>query len=336
MTILFAGGEDSDFSTLGGCSVDTTTTAARRVTNARCSLKVSSPGANDGWNAPFAQATSFWTTGRFFANDPGFFSYPVNSFLLLFYDAAGARRLGITVDIVNPFLIQLVKIDTAGALTVLARASVKVTASLLTKVDLFVNYTGAGQANLYFDGTQILSYSGDLTTNSATGLASCTFGQATANGTSLSYSWSEMIVATVDTRALSLFTLAPAGTGNAFAWTGSASDINEVTVSDATLATSSSANEILETTVAGGALSNTSGIVALCVSGRAQKGASGPANANLMVRTAGADHLSTNVALPSTLGRIAAVWDVNPATNRPWAATDITAAAFNIGIKSLT
>lgn len=342
MSFLFVGGEDSDFNKLGACAVDTANAAARRTGKARCSLKVASGALGDGWQAVFSgAASSFWLTGRgYFTSIPNVAtSSPSHMIALL--DAAGVRRLALVLpagSYVSNYTKywRLVKIDAAGAMTTLATAGNTLSTDTLQKVDIYVNYAVAGQVQVYLDGTKIIDYSGDVTTNSATALASAVFGQDHANGSSFADYWSEIIVSTTDTRSLSLVTLPPAAAGNAFNWTGATSDVNEVTLDEATLITSATAGQIAQTTVATTGLAGTTGIVALVVNARAQKGGTGPQNADLLVRTGGVDYASADIVLPASLGRISKTWDTNPATSSAWTASDLTAAGFNIGIKSVT
>lgn len=172
-------------------------------------------------------------------------------------------------------------------MTTLATAGNTLSTDTLQKVDIYVNCAVAGQVQVYLDGTKIIDYSGDVTTNSATALASAVFGQDHANGSSFADYWSEIIVSTTDTRSLSLVTLLPAAAGNTFNWTGATSDVNEVTLDDATLITSATAGEIAQTTVSTTGVGGTAGIVALVVNAGAQKGGTGPQNADLTVRTGG-------------------------------------------------
>lgn len=341
MAFLFVGGEDSDFNKIGACSVDTAKTAARRTGNARCSLKIAGAAVGDGWQAGFsAAASSFWVTGRGYFTFNGSVATNLPSHMLALLDASGVRRLALVLPAGayvanNAKYWRLVKIDAAGTMTTLATAGNMLSTDTLQKVDVYVNYAVAGQVQVYLDGAKIMDYAGDVTTNSATALAGVVFGQDHAVGATAPAYWSEIIVSTTDTRSLSLATLTPAAAGNTFNWAGATSDINELTLDDATLITSVTAGQIAQTTVTTTALSGTTGIVAVVVNARAQKGGTGPQNADLMVRTGGVDYVSADIALPASLSLINKTWDTNPATSSAWAASDLTAAGFNVGIKSV-
>jgi len=339
MTILFAGGEDADFTSLGSVAVDTATTAARRTSNARCSLKVNSSGAGDGWQALLsAPSASFWFTARSYVVD-GAAGYPAVAHAIVLVDALGVRRLVLTCNgppysTLGLFNWRLIKLDASGAATTLVTTTSTISCNALVKFDMFVNYAVTGQVQLYLGGTKVIDYSGDVTTNSVSTLAGVILGQPIASSSFPMY-WSEVIAATTDTRSLSLATLPPAAAGNAFTWTGAATDVNEITLDDATQITSLTAGQLAETTVTSASIVGTPGIVAVVVNARAQKGSTGPQNADLLVRTGGTDYASPDIALPASLGRISNVWVSNPATGNAWLASDLTQAGFNVGIKSV-
>ncbi|HUL53386.1 MAG TPA: hypothetical protein VLT83_08260 [Opitutaceae bacterium] len=208
---------------------------------------------------------------------------------------------------------------------------------VLHKLDVFVDYGASGRAQVYSDGTLLIDYGGDLTTDGASTLSGFVLGSACGNsGASYSSYWSEIIAAAgQDTRALSLVTLPPSAAGATFAWTGAYTDLNEVTTNDATLCTSANPNETALVTVNSAGITGNPAVLAVCVSARAQRGGSGPQNGQLVVRTGGNDYPGASQPLPAALARIANVWESNPATAGPWAPGDLTAAGFNIGIKSL-
>lgn len=336
MPFYFIGQEDHDFTKIGGCTVDTATTAARRSAYARCSLKVGLGAATtDGYQGALSTAVSLLhLTGRFYAaNDTNNTACDIVAL-----NDGVTRRLALTLAAANG-AYRLVKIDAAGTRTTLATASVNLAYGSLQKLDVYVSYAVAGQVKVYLDGTLIIDYSGDVTTNSASTLSSFVLGQVgrtSAGGGAQYTAWSEVICGTDDTRSMSLCTLPPAANGNAFAWTGSFSDLNEVTLNDATLSTSATSDQLLQTTVTSIGLAGTPAIRALCVSARASKGGTGPQNIQMNVRTGSNDYFSSTLALPAALDRVANIFATNPATSGPWAHTDLTAAGFNIGAKSIT
>lgn len=333
MSYYFVGGEDHDFSRIGFVSVNTATTAARRTANARCSLQVGTGAGNaatDGWQAALTTtATSFWFTARlYFAS---LSSQLTTQDLLPFLDGT-TRRLILCSDASSHF--RLSKQNAAGTRTVLATSSLAFTTSVLYKIDVqIISYGAAATVNVYVDSVLWITYTGDITTDSSTSLSGFALGNCALNG---SHYWSEIICTSDDTRGLSLVTLPPAANGNAFAWSNTYASLDEVTLDDADLSTSAAANDILETTVTSSGITGTPAIRAVCVSARAQKGGTGPQNIQAMVRTGGNDYVSGTIALPPAFNRVANIWETNPATSGAWAYTDLTAAGFNIGVKSIT
>ena len=332
MTYLFIGGEDHDFTKLGGCVVNTATTAARRTAYARCSLEVDSTSATDGWQGAFsAPASTFWFTGRVYHNNCG----PGTLGDIFSVLDGTTRRLVLKMSASNG-KYQLIKRTAAGTNTTLATAAPNIPPNVLYKLDLFVDYGAGGRVQLYADGTLLIDYSGDVTTDGATALSGFVLGSVAGSGaTTYASLWSEIIAATQDTRALSLVTLPPSGAGATWAWTGAYTDLNEVTTNDATLCTSANPDETALVAVNTAGITGNPAVLAVCVSARAQKGGTGPQNGQLVVRTGGNDYPGGAQPLPAALARIANVWESNPATAGPWAPGDLTAAGFNIGIKSL-
>lgn len=329
MAYYFVGGEDHDFSRIGVVSVNTATTAARRTANARCSLQVgSSPAATDGWQIAFGTTlTSFWHTGRFHSTTAS----NSNSHDLIAYLDGTTRRLIVHAD--GATHIRISKQDNAGTRTTLATSSNVFTNNTLYKLDVQVlNYGASATVNVYLDGTLWVTYTGDVTTNGSTSLSGVVHGHVSISGAG---HWSEIIVTTDDTRNLGLVTLPPAANGNTFAWSNSYANVDETSTDDSDVCTSSAANEVMQTTVTSSGITGTPAIKAVCVAARATKGGAGPQNVQMMVRSAGADHVSSTIALPAAFNRVAHIWEANPATAGAWAYTDVTAAGFNIGLKSI-
>lgn len=334
MTFYFIGGEDHDFTKIGVCSVDTATTTVRRTANSRCTLKVGVNAATtDGWSASLdAARSSLWLTARIFGVS-GAASNAIVDFIS-FMDGTN-RRLGIDFT-QNSNQFRLYKKTAAGTKTTLVTSAVNFSFSVLQKIDVQIVYGTSGLMNLYLDGTLIATYSGDLTTDGATSLSGFVLGSTSpTNSASVSTYWSEVICGLDDTRSLNLVTLAPSANGNAFAWTNSYANLSEVTLDDTTLCSSSTAGDLAQMTVSSGGITGNPAIRAVCISARAQKGASGPQNLQMNVRTGGNDYFSSNLALPAAFNRVAYTFESNPATSGAWAYTDLTAAGFNVGIKSI-
>lgn len=332
MPYYFVGGEDHDFAKIGVTSVNTATTAARRTAYARCTLQVGgSSAATDGFQAPFTTtATSFWITGRWY----GFGSISgTNTFDFLALLDGATRRLMVHMD--GASHLRISKQNAVGTRTTLATSSLSLALTTQYKIDVqVISYGATATVNVYQDNVLWVTFTGDVTTDSSASLSGFVLGNTGTVGAA-GTNWSEIIAGTADTRALSLCTLPPAANGNAFAWTGSYAGLNEVTLDDATLSTSATANELLQTTITSSGITGTPAIRAVCVSARAQKGGSGPQNVQMNVRTGANDYFSGTLALPAALARVANIFETNPATSGAWAYTDLTAAGFNVGAKSI-
>jgi hypothetical protein len=225
------------------------------------------------------------------------------------------------------------KLDAAGTATQLGSSfSYAASSSVPEKFDVFVNYAVSGAITLYQGGIQIFSYTGDVTTNSVTALAGIRV-HSVIQSASLGQAWSEIIVCDQDTRALNLQTLAPVANGNTHNFdtgTPAAANVNEITLDDSTLDGSTTTNQIDEYTIPAIA-SGTYGILAIGVSARMVKGATGPSKADLVVRSAAADYLSADKTLTLSWDTYQNWWTADPATSAPWAGLPT-----NIGIKSIT
>ncbi|MGZ5545083.1 MAG: hypothetical protein ACXWIU_10445 [Limisphaerales bacterium] len=331
-TFYFIGGEDSDFTKIGVTTVDTSTNM-RRTANARCALRIG-PGqvAGDGWVGTLsAPQSSLWFTGRFFNSS----SQPSTSAaeILQFRDSSGTKRLALHN---NNSTLTLSKVSAAGAYTQLATSSFLPGNGITYKVDVSINYSASGSFQLYADGSPILSYTGNMVTDSATSIAS--FMLAAWNSNNNGSAWSEIICADVDTRSMGLTTLAPTANGNTFNFdAGNYASVNETILDDSTVITSGTVGQVAQFTVGSSGVSGAPAIRAVCVAARAGKGSTGPQSAKIGVRTGGADYVSGSIALQSgSLGRIQNIFVTNPATGNAWAASELTAAGFNVGIVSDT
>lgn len=328
-TYYFAGGEDHDFTKLGSCGVNTSNTDARRTAYARCGLSVAYSNPGEGWVGTLSSsASAFWFSARAYS-----LASPSSGFeLLAFNDASGVKRL--VVDISSSGF-RLAKYNAAGTLTSLATSAVSLAYTTLQKLDAYLNYTASGSFQLYLDGTLVLSYTGDMLTDSATSIAAFRLGSQNASTGTI---WSEVICSDSDTRSMSLVTLAPSANGNTFNFTsGSVSSINETTLDDGTVITSNTVGQIAQFTVGSSGISGSAAIKAVYLSARASKGSTGPQTMKFNVRTGGADYAGTALALQNgSLARVAYTFSTNPASSSPWAASDLTAAGFNIGVTSNT
>lgn len=359
--ILFAGGEDFNFVGEGGtiASVATNglfavdTTAGRfRSGYARYALTFQQ-GANGTSayylkNTPSFASSSFWFSARLYCQSQGQNS---TTPFIRFMDSSNVIRLRVRMNTsIWPSTIVIDKLDAAGSATTLATSTAifgSQSPAIADKIDVFVNYAVSGTFTVYCNGVQIVTYSGDVTTNSVTSLSS--FDITTPNlfasggvNQGVAASWSEMIVSTRDTRNMSLVTQAPTAIGNSNAWTGgTVANISANfygTTSDINPFSTSNVNVLQEFTVAPSLPAGNFSVLSVVQTARITLGSSGPGNIQLVVRTGGADFTSSNITVPSAWTTVTNAWDTNPNTSAPWAASELagSSTSFNMGLKSIT
>jgi hypothetical protein len=334
MNYYFVGGEDSDLKGVGNVSVDTAGTTYRRAAYSRCSLGVVSDLAS-GWQFSLgATRSSFWLTAMvYWANY--YLPYQGND-LIAFYDGA-VPRIKISGDGNNPGHFRIQKVDASGTVTTLSTSVGAMPNGACTRLDVFVNYGTSGEVSVYAGGLLVASYSGNVVTNSATGLDSVLLKAYSGYSGSGSCYWSEVAAADADTRAISgIMTLVPTGAGNSSSWSGSYGNINE-TVLDSNNINSGTANQVSQFTITPtGTIASGSAVGAVVVSARGHIGSSGPQNLQASVRTSSTDYFSSNLPVAAAYKALQAYWLTNPNTSAAWSAADLNAGGFNIGVKSIT
>jgi len=350
MTIIWAGGEDLDFECIGGAPVET---AYYRSSYARCALGVpvqrtATTGMVTYWNTGniFALA-NFWLSARCAdtsycspSNEDG------NSFLVRWYDAAGLPRLQVSGipwgdgnrgnSSLNGFRLQT--LNAAGTVTTIATTTNGFVDNYIAKLDFHINYLSS--FTMYVDGLAHLTFTGTLATDANTGLGGFSLGQSAQYGSDLNIGsgaggtayWSELIIATTDTRSMSLQTLPPTGAGATSAWVGDANGdtVNLVSFNDGAGITSASAGEI-ELFTQGGTYTAPY-IAGIVVSARAMTGSSAPQNMSLLLNQGGTTYASPALALGGYFAAYQYVWQSDPSTGAPFAVI----SSMQTGIESLT
>jgi hypothetical protein len=324
-TILWAGGEDVDFTIINSVTTDSTagsynSTYSRGDVSFACNASVFANTAT----AHFPSSSTFWLHGYYTGNTVG--NGNAGDILWLL-DGSSVRRL-----ILN---------QSAAGLNLIKRTAAGVSTTLVTyagsfqggAIDLYVNDAVSGTFTLYLSGNQVATYSGDTTTDSVSSLSGFTIGN-NASGCAATYRWSEMIVATTDTRNKHLVTVKPVANGNAMAWTGVVSSINPLNYNDANNISSGTAGQIAEFTIPSLPAGNYS-IDAVVQSARATASLTGPQNLQFDVRTGGTDYQSANQLLTTGFqSDYYYVWSTNPNTGVAWTSGDLGAAGFNLGVES--
>ena len=293
---------------------------------------------------PFS-SSSFWTSSwlRFDgSSDTRGDAQP-----LRWRDSSGVVRLRlrcIGYNQPNLDLFVLEKLTAAGAviqLGVVSSAGVSSAVSVLDKLDVFIDYAVAGSVQVYRTSaagthSQLLSYSGDVTTESTTALAYADFASLGFGGYFHTTRWSEGMVATFDTSSCGLVVQAPSASGVDTGWGGSASNVNSVTNNDSSPDTAATDGLVQGYQVAP-ALPSAAGVVLGVVHHtRCAVGLSGPQHIQAMVRTHGADYFSPDLTPSSVLNTVEYAWDINPATSAAWTLADLASGSdtFNVGYKA--
>jgi hypothetical protein len=339
-TILFAGGEDTDFTPSvgcgGSCSITTNGTFFR-TSWAREALQASA----GYWSTPtFSANATVWIHAQIYIGTSGLGS---SSPIVAAVDSAGYPTLVIrTTATANTARIS--SQTSGGVFTDLATCSSGFPIpGTLQQVDWYINYGTSGTTTLYINSVPICTYSGNITNgDGATTLdQSLLYGVAPSGGNFAFTYWSEAIVATTQTTAMNLYTLVPNGNGNATQWSNSSgttpctSILNATTINNANYVYTGTNSQIEECTVTHSIPAGNFTVPALVMSMNGLVGATGPQNFAFLTRAGGTDYASSNVALTNSFSNISNyIQTTNPATSSPWAVTDLTATGFNIGLES--
>jgi hypothetical protein len=198
------------------------------------------------------------------------------------------------------------------------------------EIDIHMNIAVSGTFTVYIAGTERLSYSGDLSA-AAAGIAEARF--YGSNNTSSNASYHGLVVANVPTIGYRLATFYPNGAGASTDWTNSFSNIDETVHNDADFVYSGTANQVATYSATGPSLTGYS-VRAVGVSARAKRGATGPANMQLVLRAGTTNYLSSTIALSVGYQTIANIWETNPDTAADFLSSEIS--ALQPGIKSIT
>lgn len=201
-------------------------------------------------------------------------------------------------------------------------------------IDLHCKIDGvAGEFSWWFNGTEMQTITGD-TDHFA---SSISYIQLQTWQNFIKVRGSEVIIADEVTVGMRVATLDPTGNGTNTAWTGSYTDIDEISVSDADFITSSTANEVETFTLSDLSLLAAS-MIPVCVvnSFRGSIGATGPQNLQTVVRSGGTDYPSSSLSglTSSFSGGHQIILADNPATASPWTPSEID--ALEAGVKSIT
>lgn len=337
--VLFAGGEDVDFTCSAGsaCSVVTNAIAFRSA----WAREAYFTQTGSFLSPVFTATATLWVHAQYCTYSAGncFAPTGTNNVMMSIYDNNGHPTLAIR-GTGNTSQMKISSVNTGGTFTDLVTCSAaSFPGSSLMQMDLYINYGTSGQVTLYANSVSICSFSGNVTNgDGATTLDQIQFGAA---NTSYGAAWSEVIAATTDTRAMNLFTLYPNGSGNAVQWSNSSGStpctslIGGTTINDSNFVYTGMNSQIEECTVHNTIPPGVYNALGLVMSGRLLVGSGGPQHFDFLTRTNSADYASSDFSPNNSFGNFGNyIQTVNPATSNPWAVTDFTASGFNIGLES--
>ena len=341
-TLLFAGGEPADFTCAAGSACYVSTNAlqyrpawARGAILAGAFNGVNDPPTNRFGTPTFTATSSVWVHLQYCTDwnncENGTAS---GTQMIRVFDSAGNPTIVIrgtgTVG-----QLQLSSRTAAGVFTDLATCPGALTTSL-NQIDLFVNYGSAGQIILYNASTPVCTYSGNVTNgDGATTLERVEFSSA---NNQQGGSFSEVIIATTDTRAMSRFSAPTAANGvtTSFSGTNVCSSIwPAIQYNDANYAWTATNNAVHECTIYSAIPAGAYSVLGLVMSTRALVGSTGPQKFNFVTRVGTTDYFSPDLSPTMSFSNISNyIQTVNPATSNPWDVTDFTASSFNVGQKA--
>lgn len=247
---------------------------------------------------------------------------------ITFYDPSGVRRLILHASGASTLLNTRTSSGTIATIATFAWAPTK---SSLRKIDVHVVYGTSGSVTIYEEGTQVATYSGNVTTESATQLQSCDIGGVYTSGVAY---FSEIIVADQDTRAMSVVTLTSSTAGAAQQWTGTATNVNQNSLTNDVNFIYSGTNDQIQQYKPGSLPSGSFSVKAVVHSARALIGAAGPQHLAFVTRVGSTDYDSSNYTPTTTFGPVQHVQSVNPSTSSAWAVADLASTNLQYGVKS--
>jgi hypothetical protein len=337
-TLLYSGGEDIDFVCNGSCSVSTNANSFRAGwarESYQASGSASDPPSSRFATSVFAANSTLWIHAQLcLGNGCGSNGTTSNYQMIRVFDSAGnptlvVRGTGTTGQ------VKISSRTSAGVFTDLATCSSVINVTL-AQLDLFINYGTSGEVTLYSNSAQACDFSGNVTNgDGATTLNQVEFAGPTL-GTSAN--WSEVIVATTDTRAMGRFTANTTANGNATGFSGTnvcSSIWNATTANDANFGFTGSNSIVHECTTNGSIPAGSYNVLGLVMSARVLVGVTGPQHFDFVTRTGGTDYLSSDFAPTTSFTNITNyIQTVNPATSSAWVPSDFQTTGFNVGEES--
>jgi hypothetical protein len=327
---IWVGAEDHEYVQMGGAAVSTTV-GTFRTSNSRCSLAC---GDGEFYEAikPYAESEFWFSACAFGALSSGGVD---GAKMLVFLDDGLVERIRVVSNESSTFRVE--RVNAAGVATKIGNTffwPVSTGSGILDKLDVHIVYDTVGSIDIYVNGIYVFAFAGDATSDGQTILARHRVGNM---GRFNTVYWSETWIDQDDTRSRSLigFDMVANGHANTFdIGSPSVSNINEIVLDDGTLNGASTAG-LIDQYTNGAVPSGTKDVIALVVSARPQRGASGPTKLALGVRTNGTDYWGSDQLLDLAWDNVQEIFGTNPDTGIPWLKSEIGAAVgFNVGTKS--
>jgi hypothetical protein len=191
------------------------------------------------------------------------------------------------------------------------------------------NYGASATVDIYVNGSLALTYTGDVTVAGMTN-----FDQVGLEGWG-PYNWSlnsEIIAADEDTRTFSLVTMPLNGAGTVDQWTGVYSDINQVTLSDASPNYTNVVDQDQQYNVGAIPPGNFS-VKAMKISARVSRTSdSTPTKIALEYKNGSTTVAGSDKSVTNSWDTIESLDAVDPTTSAPWLPNDLT--NLQIGVRS--
>ncbi len=194
----------------------------------------------------------------------------------------------------------------------------------------------------------MIDYTGSLCTDAATTLdtvllASVNSGAGSGGSAfcdSTDTCWSEMILASEDTRSMRLATLALQAAGNTQGWTpNTLGNVNKFFINDSTFVSDATGNVLSQWTAPTAAPSGIWGVKSVSIEARLLASVAAPQNFDWSWRISNANYLAgTTTALTTGFVNYRRQQDTSPATSTTWGITEVfntSTNQLNIGVKSL-
>lgn len=192
---------------------------------------------------------------------------------------------------------------------------------------------GSGKFNVWRDGVQVFTFSGDVTTQTTINRVAFA-----SHHTSAVASCSEMIVSDTPTLGMKLFQMFPNAAGGTNTWTGTQTAIDDGTYDETDFVETNTVNNVcifnhndLTSTLIG---TRTVSGVFLSAAGTIQA-ASTPTDVQGVVKTGGNTFTSASQGFSTSGARslLAAAWTTNPNTSAAWTLSELN--AIQLGFKAV-